>query len=208
MSIRPSPLMNPLMKNPMSKKFEAFRRLTTLGFVFALLLSFAVDASAQRKGQPPQPGNGWINTPSGNKTPLRGEVAVGVRHESPVLALGRVVAGAACVKPVGRGSELSTESEARLSVEFHVRDTRPAILALPIDATSTVVLLHGFGTPIIVDTGANEIEFDASKFVDFARKTSISTIRLQIITRRGSSVVSMPVELVVDVTRDTMRIEF
>lgn len=198
------------MNTPIMKTFDATRRLLSCALVLGIASVLTVGLNAQGKSQPPQPGNGWINTPSGNRQMvLRHTVTVEVRKEGPVAALGRVVGGQAAADPKGLDTELKALGSERVSLEFTMRDGKSAYLALPKEMHTPMILLHGFGLPTVYKLGSKVIPFSAKDFVEFAKMTAVTRIRFQVLMfDRSNSLHSLPVELKIEPARELIRLEY
>lgn len=165
-------------------------------------------ALAQFKTKPPQPGNGWINTPSGIRQSLRNDLTVKVQKEAPKAAISRVVMGQVSVVGHGLDSVMNATSKDRVSIVFSAADRKFGRLILPADVRTGVLVLRGFGPARVIAAGVQQIDFRPAHFVRLAKITSQSIFQLEMLVMRRGTQIVLPIEIQVEADNGTMRLEY
>ncbi len=206
----PRPLRFPVQLSPMNTSTKVGRfplrlfHLVVLGGV--LLLSSA--AVAQFKVSPPQPGNGWVNTPSGGRVvALRNLVSVDIREEVVPAALQRVVQGAVFAESRGLDAVLTVTGRDRAVFAASVRDGKSLELHLPATLQAPMILSYIGGVPSIFSLGSPVLPLQPRELVNFAKATSMTRLDLQVLAWSGRSLLSMPLVIEIDVARGAIRLE-
>ncbi|MCB9881694.1 MAG: hypothetical protein H6832_00825 [Planctomycetes bacterium] len=185
-----------------------FSRLTPVVVLGAAFAMVAPAATAQFKTSPPQPGNGWVNSPSGNRVlSLRNQVSVEIRHETVPVALTRVVQGSAVASARGLDSVLTVLGPNRMAIQSTVQDGKTIELHLPGSLRNPMVIVYALGTPSFFSLGSPVLNFRADDLVRFANLTSIHKLDFQVLGFTQSTLFSMPVEVRIDPTKQAIRLE-
>ena len=147
--------------------------------------------------------------PSGNKAqPLRGDVAMEIRKELPQVTRSRIVTGQAIVNPRGQDSDIVVAGKSEVSVELRQLDGKAGTLILPKKLTMPVLVIRGFGAPIVVKLSGRKMSFDAALLLRFAQLTSTKVLRLEIFGRARGVLASMRLRVVIDPATKSLRLVY